>query len=350
MLTGVHGIAFDKANGRGFTSNGGLNNVTVFDLKTNAVMTQIATGENPDAILYEPFSKKIITCNGRSKDLSVIDPVANKVVATIPVGGKPETAVSDEKGKLFVNIEDKSEIVVVDLKSFTVISHWPLAPAEEPTGLAIDRKTNRLFAACGNKLLAVVDAVNGNVVTTLPIGNGCDGAAFDEGSKNIFTSNGEGYITINSVHWRASNLLPQAANSLFVFLSIARPVGSSAGANGQCEITVKDFKSTTTISLLSSIFTKSFPFSSETAVSGLPPTGMVATTLFATGSITLRSLLRPLQVMIFFEKGSYNIASGFSPVAICIITALVFRSNTVTLFNLPLLVKPLPFALSKAIP
>lgn len=201
--TGVHGIAFDKANGKGYTSNGRLNNVTVFDLKTNTVLTQIATGQNPDAILFEPFSKKVITCNGRSSDLSVIDPLTNKVVATIAVGGKPETAVSDEKGRLFVNIEDKSEIVVVDLKSFTVIAHWPLAPAEEPTGLVIDRKTNRLFAACGNKLLAVVDAVNGNVVTTLPIGDGCDGAAFDESSKNIFTSNGEG--TMSVYHEKTAN-------------------------------------------------------------------------------------------------------------------------------------------------
>jgi YVTN family beta-propeller protein len=194
--TGVHGIAFDKENNKGFTSNGRLNNVTVFDLGTNAVITQIATGENPDAILYEPFSKKIITCNGRSKDLSVIDPVTNSVVATIPVGGKPETAVSSETGTLYVNIEDKSEIVVVDVTSFAVTAHWPLAPAEEPTGLVIDRKTNRLFAGCGNKLLAIVNASDGKVIKTLPIGGGCDGAAFDADTKNIFTSNGEGTMTI----------------------------------------------------------------------------------------------------------------------------------------------------------
>jgi YVTN family beta-propeller protein len=201
--TGVHGIAFDKANGKGYTSNGRLNNVTVFDLKTNAVIAQISTGENPDAILYEPFSKKIITCNGRSKDLSVIDPVENKVIATIPVGGKPETAVSDESGKLYVNVEDKSEIVVVDLKTFTVEAHWPLAPAEEPTGLAIDRKTNRLFAGCGNKLMAVIDTKDGKVIKTLPIGDGCDGLAFDAATKNIFTSNGEG--TMSVFHEKTAN-------------------------------------------------------------------------------------------------------------------------------------------------
>ena len=108
--TGVHGIAFNNAAGKGYTSNGRINNVTVFDLKTNAVLSQIATGENPDAIMYDEASKKIITCNGRSKDLTIIDAVSEKVVATIPVGGKPETAVTDNAGKLFVNIEDKNEI------------------------------------------------------------------------------------------------------------------------------------------------------------------------------------------------------------------------------------------------
>jgi YVTN family beta-propeller protein len=194
--TGVHGIAFDKVNGKGFTSNGRLNNVTVFDLKTNAVITQIATGENPDAILYEPFSKKIITCNGRSKDLTVIDPVTNKVIATIPVGGKPETAVTNENGRLYVNIEDKNEIAEVDIKTFTVIARWPIAPGEEPTGLAFDKKTNRLFAGCGNKFLVVVNAATGAIVDKLSIGDGCDGVAFDEDTKNIFTSNGEGTLSV----------------------------------------------------------------------------------------------------------------------------------------------------------
>jgi YVTN family beta-propeller protein len=194
--TGVHGIAFDKAKGRGYTSNGRLNNITVFDLATNNVITQIATGQNPDAILFEPFSQKIITCNGRSNDLSVIDPVENKLIATIPVGGKPETAVSNGTGKLYVNVEDKNEIVVIDTKTFTVLSHWSIAPGEEPTGLSIDTKTNRLFAGCGNKFLIVVNASTGKVVDKLPIGDGCDGVAFDTVTKNIYASNGEGTMTI----------------------------------------------------------------------------------------------------------------------------------------------------------
>jgi YVTN family beta-propeller protein len=193
---GVHGIAFDKSQGKGFTSNGRLNTVTVFDLKTNAVITQIPTGANPDAIMYEPFSKKIITCNGRSHNLTIIDPVNNKAVDSIAVDGKPETAVSNDAGKIYVNIEDKSEIQEIDMKTFKVTHTWSLKPAEEPTGLAMDKKTNRLFAGCGNKLLAVVDATNGKVVQTLPIGDGCDGVAFDPNTKNIFTSNGEGTLSV----------------------------------------------------------------------------------------------------------------------------------------------------------
>lgn len=193
---GVHGIAFDKEHNKGFTSNGRINNVTVFDLNTNAVITQIATGANPDAIMYEPFTKRIITCNGRSKNLSFIDPASNKLLDSIDVGGKPEAAASNGTGKLYVNIEDKNEIVEVDLKTMKAEAHWSITPAEEPTGLAYDKITNRLFAGCGNKLLAVVDAANGKVITTLPIGDGCDGDGFDPVTKNIFTSNGEGTVSV----------------------------------------------------------------------------------------------------------------------------------------------------------
>lgn len=193
--TGVHGIAFIPALDRGYTSNGRLNTVSVFELSTGKVLSQISTGENPDAILYEDFSKTIITCNGRSKDLSVIDPATNAVIATINVGGKPETAVSDGKGKLYVNIEDKNEIVAIDIKNKTVTDHWSLSPAEGPTGLCIDRKTRRLFAGC-DKVLVVLNADNGKIVDKLAIGDGCDGVAFDNITKTIFTSNGEGSMTV----------------------------------------------------------------------------------------------------------------------------------------------------------
>ena len=195
--TGVHGIAFDNNLKRGYTSNGRLNNVSVFDITTNAVIAQVATGENPDAIMYEPFSKKIITNNGRGKNLTIIDPVTNTVTATIDVGGKPEEAASDNEGKLYVNVEDKNEIVIVDLTTFKVTDHWSLLPGEAPTGLAIDKKTKRLFSTCSDsKLLVIIDATNGKIIDKLPIGDGCDGVAFDEKNKTIFTSNGEGTITI----------------------------------------------------------------------------------------------------------------------------------------------------------
>jgi YVTN family beta-propeller protein len=192
--TGVHGIAFDDVLNKGFTSNGKLNNITVFDVSTGKITGHIPTGQNPDAIMYEPFSKKIITCNGTSKDISVIDPQTEKVVATIYVGGKPETAVSDNEGNIFVNIEDKNEIVKVDMKTFKAAARWPLNGAEGPTGLAIDRSTKRLFAGC-DKLLVILNEENGSVVIKLPIGDGCDGVAFDPSTKTIYTANGEGNLT-----------------------------------------------------------------------------------------------------------------------------------------------------------
>jgi YVTN family beta-propeller protein len=193
--TGVHGIAFDNALGKGYTSNGRGNNVTVFELKTDKILGQIATGENPDAIMYDEFSKKIITCNGRSKDLTIIDPSTDKVVATIALGSKLETAVSDNAGKLYVNDEDKSEIDVIDMATNTVLNRWPLAPGNGPSGLAIDLKTKRLFSTC-DKLMVIMDATNGKVIDKLPIGDGTDGAAFDPAFKLAFASNGEGTVTV----------------------------------------------------------------------------------------------------------------------------------------------------------
>jgi YVTN family beta-propeller protein len=190
--TGVHGIAF--AGSKGYTSNGRLNTVTVFDLKTAAVLQQIPTGQNPDAIMYDPYSKKIITCNGRSHDLSVIDPATGQVTATITLDGKPETAVSDEAGKIFINIEDKNKITEVDITTNSVVASWPLK-ADGPTGLAIDTKTKRLFAGC-DKQLVVMDATSGAIVASLPIGDGCDGVGFDSGLGLVFASCGEGKLTV----------------------------------------------------------------------------------------------------------------------------------------------------------
>ncbi|MEP6512232.1 MAG: YncE family protein [Parafilimonas sp.] len=194
--TGVHGIAFVSSLNKGYTSNGKLNTVTVFDVKTNEVLRQIQTGENPDAIFYDDYSNKIITCNGKSKNLSIIDPSKDEVVSTIPLSGKPEAAVSDGAGKIFVNNEDKSEIAVVDINNYKVLANWSIAPGEAPAGLSIDRKTKRLFSGCDNRLLIVVDATNGNIVDKITIGDGCDGTAFDPQLNYVFASNGGGTLTV----------------------------------------------------------------------------------------------------------------------------------------------------------
>ena len=195
-VTGVHGIAFVHALGKGYVSDGRLNNVSVFDLATGKVVKQIPTGKNPDWIFYESFSKKIITSNHSGASLSIIDPQTDSVVATIPVAGEGlETIASDNAGKIFVSVEDKGEIAVVDMKKLAVIHRWSLAPGEGPTGLAIDVTTKRLFSGC-EKQLIIMDAVTGKVITHLPIGDGCDGVAFDPESKLIFTANGVGTMTV----------------------------------------------------------------------------------------------------------------------------------------------------------
>ena len=195
---GVHGIALAQDLGKGFTSNGRENTVTVFDLKTLKEMAKIKIeGENPDAILYDPASQRVFTFNGRSKNATVIDAAKGTVAATIPLDGKPEFAASDGKGMVFVNIEDKSEITEIDAKKATVVKSWPLAPCEEPSGLAIDQKTRRLFSGCGNKLMAVSNADTGKLITTVPIGEGVDANGFDPETKLAFSSNGrDGTLTV----------------------------------------------------------------------------------------------------------------------------------------------------------
>ena len=200
---GVHGIALAPEFGRGFVSNGRDGTVSVFDLTTLKVLSQIKVGENPDAILYDPASKRVFTFNGRSHDATAIDAAKGMVVGTIKLDGKPEFAVSDEKGEIFVNIEDKSELLAIDPAKLEVKSRWPLAPCEEPTGLAIDRKHRRLFSGCSNKLMAILDADSGKLISTLPIGDGVDATAFDPETGLAFASCGEGVLTV--VHEDSAN-------------------------------------------------------------------------------------------------------------------------------------------------
>ncbi|MGH9499561.1 MAG: YncE family protein [Terriglobales bacterium] len=193
---GVHGIALAPELGRGFISNGREGTVTIFDLKTLKAITKVKAGENPDAILYDPASKRVFAFNGRSHDATAIDAAGGTVVGTIKLEGKPEFAVSDGKGEVFVNIEDKSQIDAIDPAKLEEKAHWALAPCEEPSGLAIDRKNRRLFAGCDNKMMAVVDADSGKVIATPAIGEGVDANAFDPETGLAFASCGEGVLTV----------------------------------------------------------------------------------------------------------------------------------------------------------
>ena len=191
----AHGVALVPDQNRGFSSNGGAGTVTVFDLKTLKPIQDIKAGENPDAILYDPHSKRVIVMNGRSHDLMVIDPASLQVSATVPLGGKPEFAASGSN-HIYVNLEDTGEIVSVDAKSWKLEQRWKLAGCEEPSGLALDDHRHRLFAACGNSKMFVVDSRDGQVVAQLPTGAGADGASFDPGQKLAFSPNGEGTLTV----------------------------------------------------------------------------------------------------------------------------------------------------------
>jgi len=192
----IHGIAVASEFNRGFISDGGDDAVVIFDLKSNAVLDKVKAGNNPDGILYDPASKRVFAFNGRSQDATAIDAASGKVVGTIPLGGKPEFPVSDGKGNVYVNIEDKSEIVQLDPQAMKVKSRWSIAPCEEPSGLAMDTSMRRLFSVCDNQKMAVVNADSGKVVTTVPIGNGPDAAGYDADKKLVFSSNGEGTLTV----------------------------------------------------------------------------------------------------------------------------------------------------------
>ena len=192
---GVHGIALAPELGRGFVSNGREGTVSIFDLKTLETIGKVKAGENPDAILYDPATKRVFTFNGRSQDSTAIDAAKGTVLGTIKLDGKPEFAASDGKGEIFVNIEDKSEVTVIDPNKLLVKSTWPLAPCESPTGLSMDRKNRRLFVGC-EKMMAVVNADTGKVLATPAIGDGVDATRFDDETGLAFASCGEGVLTV----------------------------------------------------------------------------------------------------------------------------------------------------------
>lgn len=195
--SGVHGIAIANDLNKAFISCGRDTSVKVVDLNNFKELARIkVTGQNPDAILYDQYSHKVFTFNGRSSNSTVIDAKDNKVIGTIQLSGKPEFPQTDGKGKIYVNIEDKSTIALINVKTLKVEKEWSIAPGEEPSGLALDLANNRLFSVCGNKMMVVSDPVTGKVITTAPIGDGCDGVAFDPEKKRIYSSNGEGTMTV----------------------------------------------------------------------------------------------------------------------------------------------------------
>ena len=193
---GVHGIAIAPELNRGFISDGRGNTVTIFDLKTLKTTGTVPTGENPDSIRYDAAAGRVFAFNGRSKSATAIDAKTSNVVATIPLPGKPEFSVADGKGRVYVNIEDTSEIVEIDAAKATVTKKYSLSPCDGPSGLAIDTKSRRLFSVCSNRLMAISDPDAGKVVATPAIGAGSDGAAFDAGTGYAFSSNGDGTLTV----------------------------------------------------------------------------------------------------------------------------------------------------------
>ncbi|HVP38931.1 MAG TPA: YncE family protein [Candidatus Saccharimonadales bacterium] len=193
---GVHGVALAPELGRGFTSNGQDSSVTIFDLKTLKELGRVQVGRRPDAIVFDPASGRVFTMNAGSRDATALDAATGKVAGKVVLDGKPEFAAVDGAGKLYVNLEDSSLIRVVDTRGLKVTATWPLAPGEEPSGLALDAQRGRLFSTCGNQKLVVVGTEDGKVLASLPIGKGVDAGAFEPSTGKVFTSNGEGTLTV----------------------------------------------------------------------------------------------------------------------------------------------------------
>jgi hypothetical protein len=193
---GVHGIAIASDLGRGFTSNGRSNDVTIFDLKTLKTIGNVKTDANPDAITYDPVSKRVFTFNGRGKNTTAINAADGTVAGTLALGGKPEFAAADGKGSIFVNNEDTSELIQVDTQKVTETHRWPLAPCKSPSGLAMDLKNRRVFSVCDEKVMSVVNADTGKVVATPAICDGPDATAFEPSTGTVFASCGDGNLTV----------------------------------------------------------------------------------------------------------------------------------------------------------
>lgn len=193
---GVHGIAIAPESGRGFVSNGKASSVTIFDLKTLKAISEVATGEKPDAIVYDPATQRVFAFNGDSNSATVIEAASGKVAGTVELGGGPEFAAADGTGYVFNNLEDQSQVLKINSRTLKVEERWPTAPCSSPSSMAMDRGNRRLFIGCRSRVMAVINADTGKVITTLPIGDHVDATAFDAETNLIFNSNGEGTVTV----------------------------------------------------------------------------------------------------------------------------------------------------------
>jgi YVTN family beta-propeller protein len=193
---GVHGIAIAPDLGRGFVSDGQSSTVTIFDLKTLKTIAEVPTGKKPDAIIYDPASSRVFAFNGGSNSATVIEAKDGKVAGTIDLGGGPEFAASDGNGYVYNNLEDESLVLKINSRTLKVEQRWPTAPCASPSSMAMDRANHRLFLGCRSKVMAVMNADTGQVITSLPIGDHVDATAFDVDTRLIFNSNGEGTVTV----------------------------------------------------------------------------------------------------------------------------------------------------------
>ena len=253
---GVHGIALAPELNRGFISCGQANTAIIFDLKTLDVLGQVKTGSNPDAIIYDPVVKRVFVFNGRSNDATVFDAATGVIAGTISLNGKPEFSKADGKGKVYVNIEDTSEVVEIDSRKLAITRRFSIKPGEEPSGMGIDIAHHRIFSGCSNKLMTVLDIETGKVIATVPIGERCDGVGFDQETGLAFSSNGEGTLTVvkesspgkfevaetvtTQIGARTMTIDPKTHN---VYLSAGQfgpPRGSTPGGSSPQQSTTKD--------------------------------------------------------------------------------------------------------------
>jgi len=242
---GVHGVAIAAEFGRGYISAGKSDSVIPFDLKTLKTSPEIKVGKKPDAIVYEPLTKRVYVMNGDGDSITVLNASDGSVAGTIELGGGPEFAVSDSKGNFYVNLEEKNETLHIDAKTLKVVNHWPLAPCGTPTALAMDVESHRLFVGCRSKHLGVLDSDTGKLVFTAPIGERVDAAFFDPATKLVMLSTGDGKVAIfhqdsPDKYSLAQDLVTHAGSKTFGYDPKTRRLFVPSNENGAMQVLVYD--------------------------------------------------------------------------------------------------------------